>query len=80
MLSRVIAWTLDGWTDGFAEVSYPTDSFTILEPQSPSIDELYVVQNHRSADFMAPKLRQGSSGSYEHGHTFRVNLFSSSGI
>ena len=36
--------------------------FQILEPQSPWIDEFYVVQERRATGFKAPILGKGSSG------------------
>ena len=41
---------------------YTTSPFTILKPLNPRIDEFYVVQERRTADFKAPKLGKGSSG------------------
>ena len=43
-------------------IYYPTNSFTILEPEDQEIGEFYVVQERRATDFEAPKLRKGSSG------------------
>ena len=39
----------------------PTDSFTILVPQDPSIDVPAIHRVHRSTDFEAQKLRKGTS-------------------
>ena len=51
--------------------SLPTDPFTILEPQKPSVDEFYVVQKQRQAtNFKAPKLRKGRSGSFFERHNW----------
>ena len=41
---------------------YPTDPFTILEPQDQKIGEFYKVQERRSMGFKTPKLRKGRSG------------------
>ena len=49
---------------------HPTSPFTILEPQNPWIDEFYVVQERRTTDFKALKLRKGSSGNRPF-HIFR---------
>ena len=42
--------------------SYPTNPFSILEPQDQEIGEFYVVQERRATDLKAPKLWKGSSG------------------
>ena len=41
---------------------YPTDLFTIWEPQHQEIGEFYVVQERFATDFEAHKLRKGRSG------------------
>ena len=41
---------------------FPTNSFTILEPQDLKIGELFVVNESRAMDFEATKLYKGSSG------------------
>ena len=42
--------------------THPDEPFPNLEPQSPLIDEFYLVQERRAKDFKAPKLWKGSSG------------------
>ena len=43
----------------------PTDTYPILEPQNPSIDASEVHKFRRSADFEAPELWKGRSGSQQ---------------
>ena len=40
----------------------PTDPFTISEPRDQEIVDFYVVQDRRTTDFEAQKLRKGRSG------------------
>ena len=42
----------------------PTDPLSISEPPDQDNGEFYVVQERRAADFEAPKLRKGRSGSF----------------
>ena len=37
-------------------IKYPTSPFTILDPQDQEIDEFYVVEESRTADFEVSKL------------------------
>ena len=43
--------------------SFPTDSYKISVPGNLVICEFYVFQEHCAADFRAPKLLKGMSGS-----------------
>ena len=47
--------------------SYPTDPFTAFEAQNLGSSEFYVVQNIRSTDLQALKLRNGQSGTLGEG-------------
>ena len=42
--------------------TYPTDPFSISEPQNQEIAEFYLVQERRKTDFEAPKLWKDRSG------------------
>ena len=54
-------WKVRSGSHGFTK--YPTDPFTILEPQGWEIGEFYVVQEGGSRDFQAPKFWKGRSWS-----------------
>ena len=41
---------------------FPTDPFTIFEPQHQDIGKIYVVRERYTTEFAAPKLEKGRSG------------------
>ena len=44
-------------------VSFPTDPFTIFEPEHQDISKNYVVRERHTTEFEAQKLEKGRSGS-----------------
>ena len=48
--------------DAQQDKKFPTDIFTIPEPQDQEIGEFFVVQERRATDYEAPKLWKGRLG------------------
>ena len=55
MYNKYIRWTCSEKSE-----NSPIEPFTILEPQNPSIDDLYVVRKRPLTNFDALKLQKGN--------------------
>ena len=51
-MSRLSVGIFRPYLEEFSD--YPTNPFTILEPQEQEIGDFYIVQEHRASDFQAP--------------------------